>query len=235
MKRFWDQAEAMPRAGAWAVRLDGRPVRLPGGAELALPTAALARAVAAEWQSAGGGKGGETGYDALPLTRLAGTAQERVRPHPDATARAVARYGETDLLCYRAASPEALVQRQAQSWDPWLDWADRRYGARLGTTAGVMHLAQPPAALAALAGAVAGQPVPVLAALGVVVPALGSLVLGLAVVERVLPADAAHALSLLDEQFQAELWGQDREARAVRARVAAELAEAARFMELARP
>lgn len=235
MKRFWDTAEPIAGDSGWSVRLDGRPVRVPGGGALHLPTSALAEAVAAEWQAAGGGKGGETGYDDLPLTRLAGTAQERVAGDPDATALAVARYGETDLLCYRATSPEALVRREAERWDPWLDWAHHRHGARLRSTAGVLHVAQESAALAALAAAVAIQPVPALAALGVAVPALGSLVLGLALAEGELAPEQAHELSVLDEDFQAELWGRDAEAAARRARVAAEVALAGRFIALARP
>ena len=143
----------------------------------------------------------------VPLTRLAGTAQERIAPDPEPVALEIARYGETDLLCYRADGPDALVQRQQALWQPWLDWAEREYGARLRVTAGVMHVAQDPPALAALAQAVAAQTPPALAALGVAVPALGSLVLGLAMAAFRLDAAAACALATLDETFQAELLG----------------------------
>jgi chaperone required for assembly of F1-ATPase len=232
MKRFWDNATAEAVGDLWQVLLDGKPMRLPGGAPLLLGSPALAEAVAAEWQAAGGRKGGEMSFANTPLTRLAGTAQERVAPKVEAVALELAKYGESDLLCYRAEEPQALVDRQAAQWQPWLDWAEARYGARLEVTAGVMHRAQPAASVAALAAAVAAQGVPALAALGIIVPATGSLVLGLAVAEGALDADGATKASQLDELFQAELWGVEWESQERRERVAAEIAMAARYLEL---
>ena len=100
-------------------------MRLPSGSPLMVASARLARAIAEEWQAAGGGKGSEMSFIDTPLTRLAGTALERIAPDPAPTIDAIARYGETDLLCYRAETPPALVQRQHQQWQPWLDWAAR--------------------------------------------------------------------------------------------------------------
>lgn len=235
MKRFWDIAETAPVAGGWQVTLDGKPMRVPGGAVLTLPGEALARAVAAEWQAAGGARGGETSFADLPLTRIAGTGQQRIAPDPEPVALEIARYAESDLLCYRAPEPPALAERQHASWQPWLDWAARRHGAALHVTEGVVFVAQPPAALAALARAVAAHDAMALAALGILVPALGSLVLGLAVADGALDAEAAHALSVLDATFQEAFWGTDAEALARRAQVAEEVATAARFLRLLRP
>jgi len=232
MRRFWDRAEVAAQGGAWSVRLDGKPVRLPSAATLLLPGRGLAEKIAAEWQAAGGGKGGETSFAELPMTRLAGTAQERIVQNPEPVVLAIARYGDSDLLCYRAEGPEALVQRQAEQWQPWLDWVAQTHGARLRTTSGVVHLQQEPEALAALAAAVAAVPYWRLAGLGVAVPALGSLVLGLAVAEFALDASQAYDLSVLDETFQAELWGEDAEASARRARIRTEVQMAGRFMAL---
>jgi chaperone required for assembly of F1-ATPase len=234
MKRFWDRAEAVAEDSGWSVRLDGRPLRLPGGSTLAVPQETLARAIAAEWQAAGGAKGGEMTYADVPLTRVAGTAQERIAADPEPVVLELARYAESDLLCYRAEGPEPLVARQDALWQPWLDWAERRHGARLRVTAGIVHVAQEPAALVALAAAVSGFGALPLAALGVAVPALGSLVLGLALAEGVLGAAEAHAAATLDEAFQEELWGRDEEALARRARVGADVALAARFLDLLR-
>jgi len=234
MKRFWDIAATEPVGDRWQVTLDGKPVRLPGGTPLLLDNPVLALAVAAEWQLAGGAKGGGMSFADTPLTRMAGTAQERVGPRAEAVALELARYGESDLLCYRAEEPEALVQRQMEQWHPWLDWAERRFGARLAVTTGVMHRAQPVAAVAALAAAVAAQPVAGLAALGIIVPMTGSLVLGLAVAEGALDAAGATRAAQLDELFQAELWGVEQEAEERRARIGGEIALAARFLALAR-
>jgi chaperone required for assembly of F1-ATPase len=236
MKRFWENAEAVPEegaeAGTWTVELDGKPVRVPGGAKLALPGEALARAVAAEWQAAGGEKGGEMSYDDLPLTRLAGTAQERIAASREAVAEDLARYAQSDLLCYRAEAPQSLVQAQEEQWQPWLDWAARETGARLLVTTGIVHVPQPEAALAALAASVARYDAYRLAALGMLVPSFGSLVLGLAVAERALAASEAHEIATLDERHQAAFWGWDSEAEKRMARIAEDVALAGRFLDL---
>lgn len=234
MKRFWNTASVTPGEAGWQVLLDGKPVRLPGGAILQAPSRALAEAMAAEWQLAGGVPGGDMSYDEVKLTRLAGTAQERIAHDPAPVILELARYGETDLLCYRAGHPEELMRRQQIGWQPWLDWAERRLGARLRVTTGVMPVTQDTAALAVLAEAVAAQAPPALAALGIAVPALGSLVLGLALAAGELDAAAAHGLATLDETFQEELWGRDATAVERRAQLAGEVALAARFLALSR-
>jgi chaperone required for assembly of F1-ATPase len=232
MLRFWNTATAAAHDAAYVILLDGKPMRLPAGSVLQIPSVALAQAIAAEWQAAGGQKGGSMTYADVPLTRLAGTAQERIAADPGPVVAGLAGYGGNDLLCYRAAEPEELARRQQRLWQPWLDWAADTIGARLAVTTGVMPLRQDPDALARLAGAVAAQPPFVLAALGIAVPALGSLVLGLALASFRLAASAAHELACLDEHFQAALWGEDAMAAARRAAVAADVALAQRFITL---
>ncbi len=234
MKRFWDTATVAPADRGHAILLDGRPMHLPSGAELRVRPRRLARAIAAEWQAAGGSKGGEMSFADTPLTRLAGTAQERIALDPEPTVDAIARYGETDLLCYRATTPQSLVRRQARAWQPWLDWAALSYDAPLRVTAGVAPIRQHRDSVAALRRAVAVLEVEVLAALGLAVPALGSLVLGLAMAAGKLDAPEAHALGALDELFQAEQWGEDAEAAARRTGIAADIALAAQLISLSK-
>jgi chaperone required for assembly of F1-ATPase len=238
VKRFWNAAEIGPadEAGeaAHTILLDGKPMRLPGGEVLRVASEPLASAIAGEWQAAGGDPGGEFDVDDTPLTRLAGTAQHRIAADPAPTIDALAGYAETDLLCYRATNPAALVQRQARDWQPWLDWAALTYDAPLKVTSGIAHVAQDPSSLRALRAAVAAFDPVVLAGLGVLVPALGSLVLGLAVAEGGLDPARAHELAALDEIFQTELWGRDAEAERRLAAIAADIALSARFIALAR-
>jgi chaperone required for assembly of F1-ATPase len=229
VKRFWATASIEPEEAGFCIRLDQRPLRLPGGAVLRVKPAALAAAIAEEWDSAGA----EMSFADTPLTRLAGTAQERIAPDPWPTVGAIARYGESDLLCYRAESPEALVRRQAEGWQPWLDWAAASFGAELRVTTGIRPVKQHRGAVAALRQVVGASDPYRLAGLGLAVPALGSLVLALALAEGRLSADSAHELGALDELFQAGLWGGDPEAAARRAAIRKDIAVAARFMELA--
>ncbi len=235
MKRFWDTASVEPIEDGYRILLDDRLLRLPGGAALGLPNAALAAAIAAEWQLAGSTKGGTMDWDAVPLTRLAGTAQERIAPNPAPVLDALAGYAESDLLCYRADWPPALAERERVAWQPWLDWAAAHYGARLEVTRGIVHRAQDKAALAALRQGLDAIDALGLAALGVAVPLLGSLVLGLAMATGALDAAAAHGLAGLDEIYQAEQWGEDPEAVSRRARIGQDLAVAGRLLRLARP
>lgn len=235
MKRFWEEAVAVPRLeGGFGVLLDGRPLRLPGGAVLAAPHQVLAEAIAAEWQTAGGAKGGEMSMEEVPLTRLLGTAQDRVAADPAAMIEGLLKYGETDLLCYRAED-HRLAARQASAWQPLLEWAALALDAPLLVTSGLMPVAQPPTSLSALRRVLAGLDIYTLVGLGVAVPALGSLILGLALEAGRLDAAEAHRLAAVDEDFQAEFWGADADAAAARADRAADVALADRFMSLIRP
>jgi chaperone required for assembly of F1-ATPase len=234
VKRFWDTASVDWSQTGHTILLDGKPMRLPSGSPLLVGPARLARAIAEEWQVAGGAKGGEMSFKDTPLTRLAGTALERIAPDPAPTIDALARYGETDLLCYRAEAPRSLVHRQHQRWQPWLDWAALAHDAPLRVTTGVAYVRQHRDSIAALRRAVATLDTEALAGLGIAVPALGSLVLGLALVAGEIDAEAAYTLGALDEMFQAEQWGDDYEAVDRRTGMRADIMLAARYIDLTR-
>lgn len=224
-KRFWKEATVAEVAEGFAVHLDGRGVKTPAKAPLVLPTRAMAGAVAAEWQA----QGEKIDPLTMPVTRSANAALDKVRSQHAEVAALIAAYGETDLLCYRAEKPEALVARQAAGWDRWLDWADAQYGARLTVTKGVLPVPQPDAARATLAARVEAHDVWELAALHDLVGITGSLVLGLAVAERQLSADEAWSLSRIDDDWQIEQWGEDEEATVHAALKKAAVLHAERF------
>lgn len=212
MKRFWTDVTLDTEN---AVRLDGKPVRTPGRVLLALPTRALADAVADEWRAVEG----EIDPRAMPLTGLANAAIDRVAPDRAGFAASLARYAESDLLCYRADAPDALVARQAAAWDALLDWARARYDVRFEIVTGVMHRPQPPATIVRLGEAVAARDAFALAALSPVVTITGSLVLALALAEHAAEPAAIWAAANVDEDWQIERWGEDAlsaEARAAR-------------------
>lgn len=223
MKRFWKDVALDADGG---VQLDGRPVRTPGRAPLALPTPALAEAVAGEWRAVG-----ETlDPRAMPLTGLANAAIDRIAPDPAPFAAEVARYGETDLTCYRADSPAELVERQRAAWEPLLDWARQRYDVHFETTAGVMHVAQPQATLDRLAEAVAMRDPFTLAALQAIVSATGTVVGTLALAEGAIDAETLWHAAQVDEDWQLEHWGEDELATRAREAKRASFDAAARFL-----
>lgn len=227
-KRFWTKADVAEIDAGFSVVLDGRPVRTPAKAPLAVPTRALALAIAAEWDA----QTGKVDPVSMPLTRAANAAIDKVRAQRAEVAQMIADYGGTDLLCYRAEAPEELVARQAAAWDPWLDWAGTALEAPLRVTAGVIPVEQPAKARAALSAAVHALDEFDLAALHDLVAMTGSLVLGLAVARGQLTPDAAWGLSRIDEDWQIEQWGEDEEAAEHAAIKKAALGNAARFWSL---
>jgi len=229
MKRVYKAVTVVPADdGGWSVALDGRPMRTPAKNPMAVPTQALATAIAAEWNA----QQDEIKPTTMPLTRLAATAIDRTSPQRAEIVNDVASYAGTDLLCYRAEHPPALAARQEATWQPLIDWASSRYDAGLAVTAGIIPMPQSPAALRAFAAAVAALDDFRLTGLCNLTAACGSLVIGLAVMEGRLDAAAAFAISQLDETFQIEAWGADAEAMQRRAGLAADIRSTAHFIEL---
>ncbi|MCQ8278656.1 acylphosphatase [Acetobacteraceae bacterium KSS8] len=229
-RRFWTEVDVAEQPDGFAVRLDGKPVRLPDAGALLLPNRTLAEAVASEWRRIDGPYGPE----AIGLTRLAGSMLFRVAPRREAVKDQLMGFLDGDLLCYRADHPEGLARRQERDWQPWLDWVREGFGVSLRTTLGLMPVRQPEAARAAMATALDGLDDAALTALGVLAPALSSLVLGVACVSGALAAETAFELSVLDDRYQSERWGEDKEAAGRRAALRADCVEARRFLDLAR-
>lgn len=216
-------------AGAgFRILLDGRAVRTPGRAEGRLPTRALAEAVAVEWAA----QGDNVDPQSMPLTGLAWTALDRVRPARAEIVTAVSAFAAHDLLCYRAAGPADLAARQQEVWQPLLDWLALTFDAPLAVTAGIVSVEQPAAALAALERAVAARDDFALAALSAATAATGSLVIALALVEGGIDSEAAFTAAQLDETYQIERWGEDPEHRRRRDAIRADLAAVERFVGL---
>lgn len=228
-KRFWKAARAEAAAGGFAVRLDDRPLRTPAKAALVVPTRAMAEAIAAEWDA----QEGRVDPRTMPVTRSANAAIDKVATQREEVVELVAAYGGSDLLCYRAAGPQALAARQAAAWDPMLRWAAEALAAPLSVTVGVVPVAQPEPSLAAFRARVAALTEFELAALHDLVGLSGSLVLGLAAAAELAGPEEIWALSRIDEAWQAEQWGEDAEAEAVAARKLADFLHAHRFWRLA--
>lgn len=231
MKRFYKDVSVRADEAGHAVLLDGRAIKTPAKAPLILPTAALAEAIADEWRA----QGEEVVPDSMPLTRLANSVIDGVRTRQADIVADMAGYAETDLVCYWATHPQTLVERQARSWQPLLQWVSERYGARLRTTAGVIHQPQDPAAVAALRAVLASIGDPwIIGPLHMLTTAAGSVVIALAVHDGRLDAGEAFQLSEIDDAYQREVWGEDAEATARRTRLEADIRMAARFLALAR-
>jgi len=227
-RRIRTAATAPGPDGTVAVLLDGKPATTPAGLPLAVPTAALAEAVAAEFRA----QGEKVAPASMPMTQFAVTAIDRIAPHRDAVADAVAAYAETDLLCYRADEPADLAELQARVWQPLLDWAAHRYDAALHVHSGIMPRPQPAEAVAALRRAAAELDAFRLSAVQAACGTLGSVVLALALAEGRIGAAEAFEAAELDATYQIAKWGEDAEAARRRAAVKADAQAARAFLDL---
>ncbi|WP_341368379.1 ATP12 family protein [Yoonia sp. BS5-3] len=229
-KRFWKNASAGPCEGGYTVTLDDRPVKTPAKAALVVPTLALAEAIAREWDAQ------EEVLDpgTMPVTRGANAAVDKVSVQRAEVIAMLAEYGDSDLLCYRAAGPEGLIAQQAAAWDPLLDWAAETLNARLFVGEGVMHVAQKPEALERLRAELDKLSAFEIAAAHDLVSLSGSLVLALAVMKEAITPEKAWDVSRVDEHWQIAQWGEDEEAAAAELIKRAAFLDAARFYDMSR-
>lgn len=210
--RFYKDVSVVDEGGQFAILLDGRPVRTRGKARLAVPSTALAEAIADEWRA----QGEEIDPRTMPITKLANTAIEGVTGNEAAVIDDILAHAGADLLCYRASGPEGLVARQGEHWDPVIAWAKDGLGAPLNLASGVVHVDQPETSLAALRRKIEECNAYQLAGLHVMTTLTGSALLPLALAHGALSPEAAWDAAHVDEDWQAGQWGEDAEAQARR-------------------
>jgi chaperone required for assembly of F1-ATPase len=226
--RFYSQAVAGDETDdGIPVLLDGRPIKTPAGRPFAAPTRELAEALAAEWNA----QKDQIDPARMPLTRLANAVIDAVVDQPQSVADEIANYLGSDLVLYRADTPQGLIARQAELWDPLLRWAHETHGARFVTVEGVMFAAQPAEAIAAVRRAIPREPWR-LGALSSIASLTGSALIALALSAEALDVDAAWAAAHVDEDWQMAQWGRDELALNQRAYREAELRAAADVLRL---
>lgn len=230
MKRFYKQTGVGAAEGGFCIQLDRKPMRTPAKQILVVPTEPLAEAIAAEWDAVP--EATEINATLLPLTRLAATGLDRVVSRREEVVVDTAKYAGSDMLCYRATAPESLVRLQHDTWQPLLDWAAEKYGARLQVVNGISFVQQADDALAKLRQAVAAHSDLALSALYNLTHAAGSLVIALAIAEGRLSPQDASAAAQVDETYQIERWGDDPLAVKRREGVAKDIEAGARFLAL---
>lgn len=230
MKRFWTAVSVATEDNEFLIRLDGKPLKLPSGGEVRVPFHRLAVGIAEEWNTVGE----IFTPDDLPLTRLATTAQDRVSNNRAEIISQLVGFGMSDLLCYRAADQPELAQQELLAWEPWTAWAARKFGVALKITTGILPVHQSLRCRLAFTRYLDGFTDYQLAGLGVIVPVLGSLVLGLAVEAEALSPEAASDCANLGELWQEARWGKDDDATIRRLADAQDVAISARFIALCR-
>ena len=227
-QRFYERAAVEGEAGGFAILLDGKPVRTPERRPLTAPSAALAQALADEWDA----QREVINPAAMPLTRLSNSIIDGVAQTPLPVADEIAQYLGSDLLFYRAEGPQGLVERQERQWDPVLAWARDVLGARFVLAAGVMFVEQPDQAVAAARAAIPADAWR-LGAVSSITTLTGSALLALAMLRGRLSVDEAWAAAHVDENWNMEFWGRDERALERRAFRFAEMLAASEVLRLA--
>ena len=231
MKRFYKTTGVDAAEGGFRVLLDGRPMKTPAKRTLILPVEGLAVAVAEEWDA----QGEDIQPSVMPITRLSTTANDRMPALRAAAIDEVAQYAETDLVCYRAAHPPALVREQHDAWQPALDWMAKRYDIAFEVTEALLPVSQPTATLTRVRSAAeAIEDWPLVGVHGATT-SLGSVVLALALWHGELDADSAVEASLVDALFEIKQWGQERDATQRHEVLRRDVRGAARFLEYLPP
>jgi chaperone required for assembly of F1-ATPase len=228
-RRFYQVVGFERQPNGYAILLDGRPVQTPARRPLATPTAVLAQALAAEWEA----QREVVNPAVMPLTRLVNAIIDGVTNAPGAVKAEVAKFLASDLICYRAGSPEGLVERQARHWDPLIAWARDALGARLVLGEGVMFVAQPADALAAAVRAIPDEPWR-LGAVNAITSLTGSALIALAVAHGRLSIAEAWTAAHVDEDWNMEKWGRDEQALERRAAREMEMQAAVRVLDALR-
>jgi chaperone required for assembly of F1-ATPase len=202
--RFYQRATAAAVAGGYAIELDAKPAHTPARHPLVAPTGRLAEAIAAEWQA----QGEVINPAKMPLTRLANAIIDGVAHAAGPVAAEIEKYLASDLLFYRASTPPELGARQARHWDPILAWAHETLGAEFTLVDGIVHVTQPPVALAAAGAAIPDDPWQ-LGAVHAVTTLTSSALLALALACARLSAEEAWQAAHVDEDWNMEQWGRD--------------------------
>jgi chaperone required for assembly of F1-ATPase len=230
-RRFYHEAAVRDDPAGFAVTLDGRPIKTPARRTLAAPCRPLAEAIAAEWRA----QVEFVDPAAMPMTRLANTVIDGVAAAQEEVAGDIVRYLGSDLVCYRAAAPKALVARQSLHWDPILAWAKAALGAEFATSQGITHFRQPDEAIVRASATIPRDPWR-LGAVHAITTLTGSALIALAVARGNIALDAAWTAAHVDEDWNMELWGRDELGLKRRAYRFAEMAAAALVLaEMAGP
>ncbi|HMA75407.1 MAG TPA: ATP12 family protein [Xanthobacteraceae bacterium] len=224
-RRFYEAVAVRDDPAGFAVVLDGRPIRTPARRALAAPCRPLADAIAAEWQA----QAEFIDAAGMPVTRLANTIIDGVAAARDEVAGEIVKYLGSDLVCYRAASPQGLVARQSLQWDPIIAWAEASLGAKFATVQGITYVRQPDSAIDRARAAIPRDPWR-LGAVHAATTLTGSALIALALARGDVGLDAAWAAAHVDEDWNMELWGRDELALKRRAHRFAEMTAAARVL-----
>jgi len=209
-KRFWENVHVVSSEDGYFIKLDDKILKTPAKKQMMLPTEALAKRVAAEWDE----QVEEIDPTKMLFTKSANAALDKVSEQFTEVSSLLGEYGDTDLLYYRADSPPELHKRQKTGWDPIIKWAENSFNVQINCGTGIIYIPQNERLFSEIKLKINNLSIFELTAFYDMVSITGSLILGLTIINGRLSAEEAYQLSRIDEVWQLEQWGEDEEAQA---------------------
>ncbi|GLQ18667.1 ATP12 family chaperone protein [Maritalea porphyrae] len=212
-KRFYKEASVGERDGGFAILLDGKNIKTPGKVNVVVPSEELANLVAKEWAA----QEKEIDPATMPLTRLVNTIVERGNKALDDVKAEIVKFAGNDLLVYRADSPQELVDLQTKHWGGALEAFSKRYDVSFNVITGVMHQDQPAEVQARIGEIIAHYSDFEACSTMSITSITGSAVLAIGLKEGLFTPAQVLETAYVDEDYQAQHWGEDAEATRMRA------------------
>ncbi|XP_046276798.1 ATP synthase mitochondrial F1 complex assembly factor 2 [Marmota monax] len=198
-KRFYQNVSITQGEGGFEINLDHRKLKTPQAKLFTVPNEALAIAVATEWDS----QQDTIKFYTMHLTTLCNTSLDNpTQRNKDQLIQAAVKFLDTDTLCYRVEKPETLVELQKNEWDPIIEWAEKRYGVKIGSSTSIMGPSIPAQTQEVLTSHLASYNMWALQGIEFVVAQLKSMVLTLGLIDLHLTVEQAVLLSRLEEEYQ---------------------------------
>lgn len=229
-KRFYEKVHYEPRDRVFCLLLDGKPTLTLAKNPLEVPSEALAKAMAKEWEQ----QGERIDPSAMPLTKLANSALDHVDARRQEVIDDIVKYAGSDLICYMAEDPQELMMKQVASWGPVLDWLRQGLGANFEVAYGVNHMTQSEQSLGQVKLVLQDLDAFSLTSIHTMTTLMGSALLTLAHIAGMYDVNSIWQSAHIDEDWQMSKWGKDAEALARRERRWREMQAASRFLDLLR-
>tara|TARA_B100000795_G_C22799203_1_gene440921 strand:- start:14 stop:721 length:708 start_codon:yes stop_codon:yes gene_type:complete len=213
-KRFWKKATVVEVSGGYGIELDGQRVQTPSKLPLIVVFRVIADAIASEWMA----QVNLVNPSAMPATRMANSVIDKVILNQNAIIEMLTEYSGSDLLCYRATSPQSLIDAQGIVWDPLLDWSAKTNLAPMNVASGIMHVEQPVTSIDVYRSKLKEMNPYQLAGVHDLITISGSVIISMALISNHFSIDEAWTAASVDEIWQEKQWGSDMEAKEVRAK-----------------
>ena len=231
MKKFWKNVEVKKKIeNSFVILLDERILKTPLQKDLIFLNHKIAIETALEWDI----NEKEINTDNMIFYGLISTAIDKVNNNRGSYIENILGFVNTDLICYRADSPNELVELQNISWNPIIALIKEYIDVDLKSFIGVMPSKQPLEIFLRLKVLINNFSDIQISALYRITNLTGSIYISLCILKGDILKNKAFELSFLDELWQAKNWGAEEEASDKRDKIAQELNRIISFVELIR-